>query len=106
MIVKNNYFWGAEYDKVDFIANGDIATVEKVGKYKDLYGFHFVKNTLEHLRLRGRNHGMGYAGYVDNRTTGFELRGLSAVVYGCRGGLLGHCFQAEAFQKNTRERVL
>ena len=35
MIVKNNYFWGAEYDKVDFIANGDIATVEKVGKYKD-----------------------------------------------------------------------
>lgn len=23
MIVKNNYFWGAEYDKDDFIANGD-----------------------------------------------------------------------------------
>ena len=46
MIVKNNYFWGAEYDKVDFIANGDIATVEKVGKYKDLYGFHFVNTRL------------------------------------------------------------
>ena len=46
MVVKNNYFWGAEYDKIDFIANGDIATVEKVGKYKDLYGFHFV-----HARL-------------------------------------------------------
>ena len=36
MIVKNNYF----------IANGDIATVEKVGKYKDLYGFHFVNTRL------------------------------------------------------------
>ena len=46
MVVKNNYFWGAEYDKIDFIANGDIATVEKVGKYKDLYGLHFV-----HARL-------------------------------------------------------
>mgnify|MGYP004603014579 CR=1 FL=1 len=46
MIVKNNYFWGAEYDKVDFIANGDIATVEKVGKCKDLYGFHFVNTRL------------------------------------------------------------
>lgn len=46
MIVKNNYFWGAEYDKIDFIANGDIATVEKVGKYKDLYGFHFANTRL------------------------------------------------------------
>lgn len=46
MVVKNNYFWGAEYDKIDFIANGDIATVVKVGKYKDLYGFHFVRARL------------------------------------------------------------
>lgn len=46
MVVKNNYFWGVEYDKIDFIANGDIATVEKVGKYKDLYGFHFVNTRL------------------------------------------------------------
>lgn len=42
MIVKNNYFWGAEYETIDFIANGDIATVVKVEKHKDLYGFHFA----------------------------------------------------------------
>ncbi|MCR9011617.1 ATP-dependent DNA helicase [Gabonibacter chumensis] len=46
MIVKNNYFWGAEYDHVDFIANGDIATVERIGKHKELYGFHFAEARL------------------------------------------------------------
>lgn len=46
MIVKNNYFWGAEYDRVDFIANGDIATVGRIGKYKELYGFHFAEACL------------------------------------------------------------
>lgn len=46
MIVKNNYYWGAEYDKIDFIANGDMATVVKVGKDKELYGFHFVQVRL------------------------------------------------------------
>ena len=30
MIVKNNYFWGADYEKIDFIANGDMATVQWV----------------------------------------------------------------------------
>lgn len=47
MIVKNNYFWGAEADKDDFIANGDIATVRRVGRHRDLYGFHFAEVTLE-----------------------------------------------------------
>lgn len=47
MIVKNNYFWGAEHDELDFIANGDIASVIKVGKYKELYGFHFAQVRLQ-----------------------------------------------------------
>ena len=47
MIVKNNYFWGAEADKDDFIANGDTATVRRVGRHRDLYGFHFAEVTLE-----------------------------------------------------------
>ena len=47
MIVKNNYFWGADYDKVDFIANGDMATVSRAGKRMDLYGCHFLKATLQ-----------------------------------------------------------
>lgn len=47
MIVKNNYFWGADYDKIDFIANGDIATVRRVGRREELYGFHFVRADLK-----------------------------------------------------------
>lgn len=46
MIVKNNYFWGEDYEKIDFIANGDIATVEKVGKRISLYGHNFVNARL------------------------------------------------------------
>lgn len=46
MIVKNNYFWGADYDKIDFIANGDMATVARVGRRAELYGHHFVKAVL------------------------------------------------------------
>ncbi len=47
MIVRNNYFWGADYDKIDFIANGDMATVVRVGKSAELYGYHFVNATLQ-----------------------------------------------------------
>jgi len=46
MVVKNNYFWGADYDKIDFIANGDMATVVRAGKRRELYGFHFVDAVL------------------------------------------------------------
>lgn len=46
MIVRNNYFWGADYDKIDFIANGDMATVRRVGRRAELYGYHFVRTTL------------------------------------------------------------
>lgn len=46
MIVKNNYFWAKEYENIDFIANGDIATVGKVGKRVELYGFNFVQVRL------------------------------------------------------------
>lgn len=47
MIVRNNYFWSADYEKIDFIANGDIATVKRVGKLEELYGFRFVRTTLK-----------------------------------------------------------
>jgi len=46
MIVKNNYFWGEKSENIEFIANGDTATIIRVGKYKDLYGFHFVQIRL------------------------------------------------------------
>lgn len=46
MIVKNNYFWGENYEKIDFIANGDMATVRRTGKRAELYGHRFIKADL------------------------------------------------------------
>lgn len=46
MIVKNNYFWGKDYEHVDFIANGDIATVLRIEKRVELYGRHFARAQL------------------------------------------------------------
>ena len=46
MVVKNNYFWLEENEKIDFIANGDIAEIISIGKYEDLYGFRFANVSL------------------------------------------------------------
>ncbi len=48
MVVKNNYYWLKEHDpeKTDFIANGDIGEITRIGKYKDLYGFRFAEVSL------------------------------------------------------------
>lgn len=46
MIVKNNYFWGKDYEHLDFIANGDVATITRTGKREELYGFHFIRADL------------------------------------------------------------
>lgn len=54
MVVKNNYYWrellGREdktlLDKFDFIANGDIAEVIRVGGVEEMYGFRFADVTL------------------------------------------------------------
>ncbi|MEP2349786.1 MAG: ATP-binding domain-containing protein, partial [Algoriphagus sp.] len=48
MIVKNNYTYMAESDKVNFLANGDMAEVMKIRSFEEFYGFRFA--TLE-LRL-------------------------------------------------------
>jgi len=42
MIVKNNYFWLEENEKIDFIANGDIAEIIAIYKYEEIYGFRFA----------------------------------------------------------------
>ena len=43
MIVKNNYFWLTGDDQADFIANGEMATVLRVGRHKDIYGLRFAE---------------------------------------------------------------
>lgn len=46
LITKNNYFWSEPYDGLDFIANGDIAEVIRVGHIYELYGMRFADLTL------------------------------------------------------------
>ena len=49
MIVKNNYFWlnDEEKEQTPFLANGDIAQITRIGKYRELYGFRFVDVNLK-----------------------------------------------------------
>jgi exodeoxyribonuclease-5 len=47
MIVKNNYFYGSgEGEKMEFIANGDIARLVRLRRIEELYGFRFAEATL------------------------------------------------------------
>jgi hypothetical protein len=48
MIVKNNYTYMAESEKVNFLANGDLVEVMKIRNFEERYGLRFA--TLE-LRL-------------------------------------------------------
>ena len=42
LIAKNNYLWSSKIKGIDFIANGDVATVTKVYESEYKYGFRFV----------------------------------------------------------------
>lgn len=46
MVVKNNYFWGADCKELDFIANGDVAVVRRVRRVREMYGFRFADVVL------------------------------------------------------------
>ena len=62
MIVKNNYFWSQETGVkkqesgvgnqesggIDFIANGDLAVVQRVRHVHELYGFRFAEVTMQY----------------------------------------------------------
>ena len=47
MIVKNNYFWTEQSKEIPFIANGDIAVVQRVRNIHELYGFRFAEVTMQ-----------------------------------------------------------
>ena len=52
MIVKNNYYWssggeGTEAGALPFIANGDVAVVQRCRNVHELYGFRFAKVTMQ-----------------------------------------------------------
>ncbi len=46
MVVKNNYYWTSDVEELSFIANGDIAVIERIRKYEERYGFRFANVTL------------------------------------------------------------
>ena len=47
LVVKNNYFWGKQFDNLPFIANGDIVIVKRVRSFTELYGFRFAEVEIE-----------------------------------------------------------
>ena len=48
IVAKNNYFWTRGYDGIDFIANGDVATVSRVrGEVETRYGLRFATVILQ-----------------------------------------------------------
>ncbi|MDR0558806.1 MAG: AAA family ATPase [Prevotellaceae bacterium] len=47
MIVKNNYQSLKDIEEIDFIANGDMATVRRIRKYYERYDLHFADMVLE-----------------------------------------------------------
>lgn len=49
MILKNNYFWLPENERMGFIANGDIVQVVRISKFYDRYGFRFVDATIRFI---------------------------------------------------------
>ena len=46
MIVKNCYQFVEDMKGMEYIANGDIAVLQKIGKYEDRYGLHFAEARL------------------------------------------------------------
>lgn len=46
MVAKNNYLWSAKVKGLDFIANGDVATVSAIHSTEEKYGLRFADVTL------------------------------------------------------------
>ena len=46
LITKNNYYWSQPYENLDFIANGEIAEIIRIGRHTEMYGFRFADVTM------------------------------------------------------------
>lgn len=49
MLTRNNYFWAKQYDGLNFLANGDMLSIERIRQYTELYGCRFVDLSLRSL---------------------------------------------------------
>lgn len=59
MIVKNCYQFLDKVKNMEYIANGDIARLQKIGSFEDRYGLHFAQATLtfpdyDDVRIRAK----------------------------------------------------
>lgn len=48
MITKNNYYWTADYDDLDYLANGELVEVLRIMSHEEMYGFRFCRALLNH----------------------------------------------------------
>lgn len=96
MVTRNNYFWNKPYKEIDFIANGDILEVMRVGKYHNIYDFRFVDLTLRSL---------DYEWEIDAR---IWLDALQAESPAAMNELINRLFQAiaEDYPEITSKKVL
>ncbi len=46
MVVKNNYYWLTGDEDADFVANGDILSIESIHGFEERYGYHFADVTV------------------------------------------------------------
>ncbi|MBQ9438986.1 MAG: AAA family ATPase [Paludibacteraceae bacterium] len=46
MVTRNNYFWTEALEDIDFLANGDMLTVERLRNRREMYGLEFADATL------------------------------------------------------------
>jgi exodeoxyribonuclease-5 len=46
LIAKNNYYWTRNVKEIDFIANGETAIVQWMGREHEAYGYHFADAEL------------------------------------------------------------
>ncbi len=49
MVTRNNYYWTKDYDGIDFLANGDMFQIVRIGKHRELYGMRFADVSLQSL---------------------------------------------------------
>ena len=49
MVSKNNYFWTAEYENLEFLANGDMLEIQRMSNVHEMYGFLFAKAELRSM---------------------------------------------------------
>ncbi len=49
MVVKNNYYWLGDDNRIGFIANGEIVKVKRILKREEIYGFEFARVSVEFI---------------------------------------------------------